>query len=229
MVSRRFWAKIAIDNNIGEGTVSGVVSDFKIGLDNSEFDSVRQFAIDVKKQGLSLSDLASHFRLYNYFRKSGASEDEIESFVANISSSDIPPENVVELVNQVFNISKKELVSLDQIPCYIKQNLEDMQKIDQEIKETDTTLQSKNVTIEAINEHLKLKEELNKHGLSIHNIDELLNLLLNAKDYGFQSKKIVGKLRSIRRLEKSSNEFKKSWNNRRSDIILEQFFGKEWV
>jgi hypothetical protein len=192
MVSRRFWAKIAIDNNIGEGTVSGVVSDFKIGLDNSEFDSVRQFAIDVKKQGLSLSDLASHFRLYNYFRKSGASEDEIESFVANISSSDIPPENVVELVNQVFNISKKELVSLDQIPCYIKQNLEDMQKIDQEIKETDTTLQSKNVTIEAINEHLKLKEELNKHGLSIHNIDELLNLLLNAKDYGFQSKKIVG-------------------------------------
>ncbi|MFL6363386.1 MAG: hypothetical protein ACJ709_08110 [Nitrososphaeraceae archaeon] len=38
-------AKIAIDNKIGEGTVSSVVSDFKIGLDNSEFDSANELAL----------------------------------------------------------------------------------------------------------------------------------------------------------------------------------------
>jgi hypothetical protein len=31
--------KIAIDNNVGEGTVSGIVSGFKVGLDTAEFDS----------------------------------------------------------------------------------------------------------------------------------------------------------------------------------------------
>jgi hypothetical protein len=31
-------AKIADDDNIGEGKVSGIVIDFKIGIDNSEFD-----------------------------------------------------------------------------------------------------------------------------------------------------------------------------------------------
>src|SRR5919197_1101714 len=36
----------------------------------------------------------------------------------------------------------------------------------------------------------------------MHNIDELLNLVLNAKTYGFEPKKIVGKLRTIQRLEK---------------------------
>ena len=36
----------------------------------------------------------------------------------------------------------------------------------------------------------------------MHNIDELLNLLLNAREYAFDSKKIIGKLRSIKRLEK---------------------------
>jgi hypothetical protein len=73
--------KIAIDNNIGQGTVSGIVSEFKISLDNSEFDSARELALAAKKQGLNLADLAANARLYNYFRSSGASEYEIESFI----------------------------------------------------------------------------------------------------------------------------------------------------
>src|ERR671930_650852 len=75
-------AKIATDNNVGEGTVSGIVSEFKIGLDAAEFDSSRELALAVKKQGLTVVDLASHFRLYKYFRSSVASEDEIGSFIA---------------------------------------------------------------------------------------------------------------------------------------------------
>jgi hypothetical protein len=48
-------AKIATDNNIGEGTVSSIVIDFKVGLDNSEFDSARELAVMARKQGLNLS------------------------------------------------------------------------------------------------------------------------------------------------------------------------------
>jgi hypothetical protein len=44
------------------------------------------------------------------------------------------------------------------------------------------------VTIEAINEYLKLKEELDKHGLSTHDIHKLLTVLINAKKYGFDGK-----------------------------------------
>ncbi|MFL6366853.1 MAG: hypothetical protein ACJ719_16820, partial [Nitrososphaeraceae archaeon] len=43
---------------------------------------------------------------------------------------------------------------------------------------------------------------LKDHGLSTQYIDKLLNVLVNAKKYGFEPKKIVGKLRSIKRLEK---------------------------
>jgi hypothetical protein len=153
-------AKIAIDNNIGEGTVSSIVNNFKIGLDNSEFDSAREVALEVRKQGLSLSDLASHFRLYNFFIKSGASENAIESFIANVSTGDASPERIIELVNQLFNISKTESISLDQVSGYIKKKLEEKQKIDEQIKEADAMLQSKNVSIEAINEHTQLNEKL---------------------------------------------------------------------
>jgi hypothetical protein len=60
----------------------------------------------------------------------------------------------------------------------MKQKLEEKQKIDQEIQQADATLQSKNVSIEAINEYLKLSEELDKHGLSFQDIDKLLNVLV---------------------------------------------------
>jgi hypothetical protein len=58
------------------------------------------------------------------------------------------------------------------------------------------------VNIETINEHVKLNETLNKLGLSTHDINKLVKLVVNAKKYGFDSKKIVGKLRTIQRLEK---------------------------
>src|SRR5919198_3357275 len=93
--------KIAIDNDIGEGTVGSIVSYFKIGLDSSEFNSARELALAAKKQGLNLSDLASNFRLHNFIKSSGAALEDIESFIVNIRNSNLPPEKMVELVNAI--------------------------------------------------------------------------------------------------------------------------------
>ncbi|MFL6408193.1 MAG: hypothetical protein ACJ71F_14150 [Nitrososphaeraceae archaeon] len=77
---------IAEENNIGAGTVSSIVSNYKAGLEELDFNSIRQLAVEARQHGLNLSELALSFRLFNYFVKSGASENEIESFIANISS-----------------------------------------------------------------------------------------------------------------------------------------------
>src|SRR5918911_3697492 len=128
---------IAQQNNIGAGTVSSIIANYKAGLEELDFDSIRQIAVEARQHGLNLSELASHFRLYNYFVKSGAAEDKIESFIAKVSSGDVPPERVIELVYQLHEISQKESIPLDQIPDYIKQKLEEKQKIDEQIKEAD--------------------------------------------------------------------------------------------
>ena len=91
--------KIAAENNIGAGTVSSIISNYKVGLETLDFDSIRQLSIEIRKQGLNWSDLASHFRLSNHLLKSGAAEDKIESFVDNISSWNLPPEKLIELVH----------------------------------------------------------------------------------------------------------------------------------
>ena len=202
--------KIASDLQIGNGTVSGIVSDFKKGLDNSEFDSIRQLALEIRKQQLNWSDLASHFRLYNYLTKSGASEEKVESFITNVSTAEVPPERIIELVNQLHDISKSESIPLDQIPNYFKQKLEEKQKIDEQIKEADAILQSKNVNIEAINEHIQLKDKLKKYKLSTRDIHRLLNFLEAIKEYGYSPGKVVAKLRSIKALENKENRLKSS-------------------
>jgi hypothetical protein len=84
---------------------------------------------------LNWSDLASHFKLYNYFIKSGAAEEKLESFIDIVHSTDISPEKVIELVNQLFNISKAESIPLDHVPEYINKKLQEKQKINERVRE----------------------------------------------------------------------------------------------
>lgn len=78
--------RIATDNNIGTGTVSGIINNYKTQLESSEVDSIRGLAIEIRKQGLNFVDTASYIRLYNFFKESGVNQDEIESFVAKVHS-----------------------------------------------------------------------------------------------------------------------------------------------
>ena len=55
-------------------------------------------------------------------------------------------------------------------------------------------LQTKNVRATAINEHITLKKEVEKRGISTDDIHKLLNVLINAKRYGFDGKEIAEKL-----------------------------------
>jgi hypothetical protein len=157
-----------------------------------------------------LSDLAQHIRLRNFFIKSGAAEDQIESFIVNVSSSGLPPDKAIALVNQLYDISKSESIPLDQVPGYIEVKLQEKLRVDAEIKEADETLQSKNVNIEAINEHIQLKDELKKYNLSTKDIHRLVNFLEAVKEYRYSPGKVVAKLRSIKSLENKENRLKTS-------------------
>ena len=97
------------------------------------------------------------------------------------------------MVNQLFNISKSESIPLEQVPDYIQQKLQQKQKLEEQIKEAEAVLQSKNVAIETIDEHIHLNEELNKHGLSTKDTGKLLNVIKNIEQEGYDTKKIVAK------------------------------------
>jgi len=60
--------KIIADNDIGAGTIGIIVDEYKMGLDNLELHSFRELTVEAKKRAMTSSDLASFFRVYNFFR-----------------------------------------------------------------------------------------------------------------------------------------------------------------
>ena len=57
--------KIIADNDIGSGTISIIIDDYKTGLNDLDLDSFRELTLEAKKRGISSADLASFFRMYN--------------------------------------------------------------------------------------------------------------------------------------------------------------------
>jgi hypothetical protein len=199
--------KIAADNGIGAGTVSNIINERKKGVEDSDYESIRESAVFSKKEGQNFSELTSRFRLYNYIIKLGANEDGIESFIANCmnGANSLPPEKIIELTNQLFEITKSESIPPAEVPDYIQQKLAEKQRLEEQILEAGAILESKNVDIETIGEFIQLKEHLSKHNLSLEDPTRLLSILQTIKQIGYEPEKIVARfsrIESLRQTEK---------------------------
>ena len=87
--------RIAADNGIGAGTVSNIIDDFKKGVQDSDFSSVRELAIHCKKEGVDLRDLAPALRIKNHYNRltqlgTNVSEEQVEAYIVNLASSPDP-------------------------------------------------------------------------------------------------------------------------------------------
>jgi hypothetical protein len=54
--------------DIGAGTVSNIIDDWKKGVQDSDYESIRELSVFCKKQGITLNALASCIRLNNYIQ-----------------------------------------------------------------------------------------------------------------------------------------------------------------
>jgi hypothetical protein len=206
--------RIAADNDIGAGTVTNIINEWKKGIEHSEYDSVRELTVSLKKQGIGLNDLAGSVRLYNYINKLGADVVQIESFIVNCvnGANSLPPERIVDLANQLFDIAKSESISPAEVPNYTKQKLEEMQRLEKQIQEASTLLQSKNVNIERISEYNHLKEHLSKHNLTLEDPTRLLSILQTIKQIGYEPREIVAAFAGIKSLRQKERQLKNNCN-----------------
>ena len=80
--------RIAADNGIGAGTVSNIIDEWKKGVQDSDYESIRELSVFCKKQGITLNALASCIRLNKYIQSLGANANEstLESLIANLAN-----------------------------------------------------------------------------------------------------------------------------------------------
>jgi hypothetical protein len=143
-------------------------------------------AIYSKKEGFGLIHVSSLIRLRNYIQKLGADQDQIESFIANLANS-AEPEMLIEVANQVAELSKSESIPLEDLGKHVKQKEGEKQTLEEQIRQRRAILESTNVEMETINEYKQLKAELNKYHLSSDDPERLLTVLDNLKDYRYDA------------------------------------------
>ena len=216
--------KIASDISMGAGTVTNIISEWKEEIGIPTADTLRVLATELKRLNINASQCAKGFRLLNIINNLGAQEEEtIESFLTQIyklyTSKNIPPEAIVNIPQQMVALG--ETIPFTQIPEYLRQKIEEKQRLEQEIKtlretklsaqnECDEALRSSSITIDTLHEYRRLREcLLEEYGLSVDHDDtlpKLINVISNLKHSGYDAKTITKKLSNINNLQTREKE-----------------------
>ena len=79
---------------IGAGSVTNIINDFRNGLESTDYESIRELAVQLKNEGMTFAEFAFTYRRHNYIKKLGSTEDQIESLICNLleGARSLPPE-----------------------------------------------------------------------------------------------------------------------------------------
>jgi hypothetical protein len=199
--------RIAVDNDIGAGTVSNIINEWKKGVEDSDYESIRELSLFSKKHGLNLGEYACSIRLNNYIENIGTNPDEIESFIANLANSP-EPEKLIDVANHIAGVSRSESIPLADLETHVKQREEEVQRLEEEIKHRRAILESTNLDVQTISEYTHLKEELSKYRLSTEDPTRLLSILRTIKQIGYEPNKIVARFSQIESLRQTEKGLK---------------------
>ena len=110
--------RIATDNDIGTGTVSSILDEWRRAVQGSDYDSVRELAIHCKKEGINLADLTSVLRIRSYIKRIGTEEERVEQFIAICANSQ-DPQKLGDVLEKIGHIGLD--MSLEELEEHIKQ------------------------------------------------------------------------------------------------------------
>jgi hypothetical protein len=133
---------IAVHNGVGTGTVSNIIEGWKKGVQDSDYDSVRDLAIHCKKEGVNLGDLISALRIKNHIKHIGADEERVEQFIARCANSQ-DPQKLVDVFEKIGLIGLD--VPLEELEEHIKQRQAEKDTLRHDIDEAQAILDSVNV------------------------------------------------------------------------------------
>jgi hypothetical protein len=100
------------------------------GLQDPQYEAVRELAAQSRRLGLSLTDYAASFRLFNFFKKSKVDENRIESFILNIQdrcmnttvNEELSKQKIVNILMELLDVSTSESIPLEDVPRFVTEH-----------------------------------------------------------------------------------------------------------
>lgn len=151
--------KIASDNNIGEGGVTGITQQVKNNI--PDLDLLREIALGIRKENMDLNHFAPSVRLNRKLNRLGLTEDKIEKILDEINiycyRYQRDEKEFVSNIGEVFNLASSLDISPYDIPSYINKNTMHLKELDKKIEEKEERIrlivEEYGLTIDYLKEH----------------------------------------------------------------------------
>jgi hypothetical protein len=170
--------KIALDNNIGEGSVTGITHQAKNSI--PDLDLLREIALEIKKENIDLNHFASSFRLNKKLNRLGLTDDKIEKLLDEISNHcyryQRDEKEFVSNIDEVFNLASSLDISPYDIPSYINKNTMHLKELDKKIEEKEERIRQIDEEYDLTIEYLKVYRS------NLHLVDKIEELDNHFKD-----------------------------------------------
>ena len=130
---------IAKENDIGAGTVTGIIQEARIKEEYQDIDLLRQVSLKSKEEGLELPELGFAIRLKRIMEENGINEDQIESIIQDFATyclrHDVSYDTVIKSGREALYLEEKYRVPIEKIPEYIRQAKKTLDNLNDERQE----------------------------------------------------------------------------------------------
>ena len=132
---------IAKKHNIANGTVYNIIQEWSNGIGAQRADRLREIAIKLKQNGLTVSGCAKGLRMLMMLKKYGIEDDENEEkvtyFLKEIYTKcqevGLTPQKVFDYISDILKFSSE--ISISQIPKFMKKKIEEKEELESTIQE----------------------------------------------------------------------------------------------
>jgi hypothetical protein len=125
--------QIAIDNQIGTGTVSEIIKTIEEIDSEARIDTLRETVKMLRRKGLSIDDFAQSIHLKQFLNKIGLNDEQLEDFVRPLEvhcfKRGLTPEKFMNLVEKISALSDNLGIPVEELPERInrlKRSLDDI-------------------------------------------------------------------------------------------------------
>jgi methyl-accepting chemotaxis protein len=216
--------KIAPEVNISTGSVSNIIEQWqnKIGVFDAK--NLRELGLALKKAGITPVQCANGLRINNILNQLGIDDDHLFDFLKKLYNESkeqkLSPADLARLV-KVIN-AYPGINSLNELPNKIKKRQQEKIKLDAdiyykklEIQKLDNEKEKKRKEVQDLQEELEsfrkemreekkdfmlfkdAKAELKKHGISIHILEPLIDVIKIFDDLHFRPLTILSEFSDI--------------------------------
>ena len=234
--------QIAINRNLGSGTVYNIIQEWRLGNGIEKADKLRDLALKLNKTGLTVNDCAKGLRTLMIFKKYGIKEDDDQEQLINFlheiytkcQEVEFKPQQVFEYISDILKFSSD--IAISQIPQYIKKKIEQkkvlenvVQKLFKKINElTDIQMETeqeierlskrKETMTKTYKTFMRLKSQLKQEGIGMDNIDQFVKCVIGISKENYNPVQILEKIADYENLEKNSRYYSEQVNLKKYEL-----------